>query len=69
MSATDRPQTLGEEIANAISHGVGLLASVVALPVLLAATIARGDPAMVAASSIFAVSLILLYGAKFAPRF
>ena len=30
-----RPLTLGEEIANAVTHGVGLLASLIALPLLL----------------------------------
>ena len=33
---TDRPQTLGEEIANSISHGVALLAALVAAPFLIA---------------------------------
>ena len=31
----DRPQTLGEEIANAISHGLGFLLAVASLPILL----------------------------------
>jgi hemolysin III len=33
--AAERPQSLGEEITNAISHGVGALGAIVALPVLI----------------------------------
>ena len=31
----ERPQTLGEEIANSVSHGVALLAALVGAPFLL----------------------------------
>ena len=37
-----RAQSLGEEIANSISHGVGLLAAVVVAPVLIADAAQRG---------------------------
>ena len=30
-----RPQTLGEEIANAVSHGLGFLLAVASLPILV----------------------------------
>jgi len=33
----ERPQSLGEEIANSVSHGVALLAAVVSVPFLIAA--------------------------------
>ena len=36
-SGDERPQSLGEEIANSVSHGVGLLGALVAAPVLIAA--------------------------------
>ncbi len=58
----DRPQTLGEEIANAISHGLGALLSIAALPLLVARAVRHGDAADVAAAAIFAASAILLYG-------
>ncbi len=38
----DRPQTLGEEIANAISHGIGFLLAVASLPLLLMSDTVRG---------------------------
>ncbi len=58
----DRPQTLGEEIANAISHGLGALLSIAALPLLVARAVRHGDATDVAAAAIFAASAILLYG-------
>ena len=62
-SATaDRPQTLGEEIANAISHGLGALLAVAALPILVMRAAGHGGTADVAAAAVFAATMILLYG-------
>lgn len=60
----ERTQTAGEEIANSVSHGVGLLASVAAIPSLLAATIRRGDAFDVVGASVFAATVLLLYAAS-----
>ncbi len=59
----DRPQSLGEEIANSVSHGAGFLAALVALPFLVIAAAPHGALS-VAASVTFAVTMILLYGAS-----
>lgn len=57
---TKRLQTLGEEIANSVSHGLGLLAAIGAAPVLIAG--ARGlNDARFAGSIVFAVTMVLLY--------
>jgi hemolysin III len=56
-----RAQSLGEEIANAVSHGVGLLATVIASPFLLIAVARRGGPAVVVGASVFAMAAMLLY--------
>ena len=55
-----RPQSPGEEIANSVSHGIGLLAALVALPVLVLAAAPHGTSAMVGAG-IFGVTMALLY--------
>ena len=55
-----RPQSLGEEIANSISHGVGFLAAVAITPILIVAAIPSGATAIVGAS-IFGASMIILY--------
>ncbi|MEO8144581.1 MAG: hemolysin III family protein [Betaproteobacteria bacterium] len=57
----ERPQSLGEEIANSVSHGVGLLLALIALPVLIASALKRGDIAGVVAAAVFATTLVLLY--------
>ena len=55
-----RPQSLGEEIANSVSHGVGFLAALVALPVLVLGALPHGAAAVVGAV-IFAATAALLY--------
>lgn len=57
----ERAQSLGEEIANAASHGVGLLAAVAASPFLLIVAARRGGPAVVVGASVFAMAMVLLY--------
>ncbi len=56
-----RAQSLGEEIANSISHGVGLLAAVVVAPVLIADAAQRGGATGVIGASVFASTVGLLY--------
>jgi len=53
-----RNQTLGEEVANAVSHGIGALLAIASLPILVAH--ARGGAAIVGAS-LFAGTAIVLY--------
>ncbi len=53
-----------EELANALTHGVGLLASLVGLPVLVLAAMARGERLMVIGASVFGATLIALYAAS-----
>jgi hemolysin III len=61
---TDRAQTLGEEIANSISHGVGLVAALVAIPFLLVVTVRHGTVASIVGASVFAATVLLLYAAS-----
>jgi hemolysin III len=58
----DRPQTLGEEIANAISHGLGCLLAVASLPILVWQASRQGGAVDIVAASVFAATMILLYG-------
>jgi hemolysin III len=57
----ERPQSLGEEIANSVSHGIGLLLALAAFPVLVIATLRRGDVAEIAGATVFAITAVLLY--------
>lgn len=53
--------TLGEEIANGITHGIGVVLAIAALAVLTAFAALRGTPLHVAACAIFGAAMILLY--------
>jgi hemolysin III len=56
-----REQSLGEEIANSISHGAGLLAALVGIPVLIVQAVRQGDAIFIAACSLFALTIVLMY--------
>lgn len=56
----ERPQTLGEEIANSVSHGVALLAALVGAPFLLVSASELSVTNIVGAA-VFAATMILLY--------
>ncbi len=56
-----RVQTIGEEIANSVSHGVGLVASVVAVPFLILAAVEGGEAAAVVGASIFGLTLVMVF--------
>ena len=56
-----RPQTLGEEIANSLSHGFGLVAAIAAMPILLLATARQGSTANIVGASVFSATMVLLY--------
>lgn len=51
----------GEELANSLSHGIGLLCAVAATPILIVGAVARGDAADVVGSSVFGATMVLLY--------
>ena len=57
----ERLQSAGEEIANSVTHGAGLLDSLAALPVLVLAAGARGDRWQLAGALVFGAALVLLY--------
>ena len=59
--AVDRPQTVGEEIANSISHGMALLLAVAAAPVLIVSAVRHSDAAGIVGASVFAATMVILY--------
>ena len=59
-----RPQTRREELANALTHGSGLAASLIGLPLLLWVVGAHGSTRQVVACSVFAVTLVFLYASS-----
>jgi hemolysin III len=61
-STAPRAQTLGEEIANALSHGLGLLLALAALPLLVHGAASRGHAADIVGAALFAGTMVVLYG-------
>ena len=57
----ERPQSRGEEIANSVSHGVGLLLALAAFPVLAVSTPRRGDVTEIIGATVFGLTVVLLY--------
>ena len=54
-------QSLGEELANSISHGLGLLAALIGAPILMFAAWRGGDRFFFAGTIVFAAAMLLVY--------
>jgi hemolysin III len=61
LAVPEREQSRGEEIANSISHGIGLVAALVATPFLIMHAVRRGDTGFIVGASLFAPTMVLLY--------
>lgn len=61
MTKTPPEYSVGEEIANSVTHGLGLLLSIAGLVVLVVLACLRGNVWHIVSSSIYGSTLILLY--------
>jgi hemolysin III len=59
-----RLQSRGEEIANSISHGIGLIAAIIGTPFLIVHAVRTEDVGFIVGASFFSASMILLYFAS-----
>ena len=59
--APKREQSQAEEIANSISHGVGLVAALVGTLFLIVHAARHGDSIFIVGTSVFAATMVLLY--------
>jgi hemolysin III len=50
-----------EELANGVSHAVGLLCAIAATPLLILSAVARGGAADIVGGAVFGASMVLLY--------
>lgn len=64
MSLPRPPYPLAEEVASAITHGLGVLLSVGAGAVLITLAAQTGDPWTIVGASVFVGTLVLLYTAS-----
>src|SRR3990172_8580109 len=61
IALRERTQSLGEEIANSVSHGIALLAAVAGAPVLVLSAVQHDGAAQIVGASVFAATMVLLY--------
>ena len=59
-----RGYTPGEEIANSITHGVGVALAIAGLAILTAFAALLGDPWYITSCSVFGATLVFLYTAS-----
>ncbi|MCL2680152.1 MAG: hemolysin III family protein [Coriobacteriia bacterium] len=66
LTKTIKQYTLGEEVANSITHGLGVVLGIVAMPTLLIFAVQSGVDVgfKIAASIVYSLSMILLYVAS-----
>jgi len=61
VMSQERPPTIGEEIANSLSHGAGLALAIGGTPILIVAAVRYGTAWNTVGVSVFAASMIALY--------
>jgi hemolysin III len=54
-------QSTGEELANTISHGIGVAGAIIGTPILLVAAFRHGSVSFVIGTIVFTVTMLLLY--------
>lgn len=64
MHVPDKLYSIGEEIAHASTHGLGIVLSIVGLTVLVARAALYGDTIHVVAVSVFGATMVLMYTAS-----
>jgi hemolysin III len=61
LAGPEREQSQEEEIANSISHGIGLAAALVGTPFLIMHAARHGDTGFLVGTSLFSATVIFLY--------
>ena len=56
-----RTQSAGEEVANSISHGIGLAGALIGTPVLLLAAVHHGSISFLIGTIVFTMTMLLVY--------
>src|SRR5215211_3075918 len=54
-------QSVGEEVANGVSHGIGLIAAIIGTPILLLAAFHHRDIPFVVGTIIYTTMMLLVY--------
>ena len=67
-TSTEREETIGEEIASALTHGLGAAAALAGGAVLITLAALYGDRWQLSAAIVFGITLLLLYVASTRAR-
>ncbi len=57
----ERIESAGEEIANSVSHGIGLIGALAVTPILIVVASQHGGATRIVAASVFGATMILMY--------
>jgi hemolysin III len=57
-------QSIGEEVANSISHGIGLVCAIVGAPILLLAAFHHGNTPFLIGTIVFTTTMLMVYVAS-----
>ena len=60
-SSPRRTRSWDEELANSVSHGIGLIAALIGAPILLLAALNKGGNGFFIGTIVFSVTMLLLY--------
>jgi hemolysin III len=61
LSLANWTQSAGEELANGVSHGIGLVGAIIGTPILLLAAFHHGDIPFLVGTIIFTMTMLLVY--------
>jgi hemolysin III len=61
LSLPNWTQSVGEEIANGISHGIGLIAAIIGTPILILAAFHHGGVSFLVGTIIYSTTMLLVY--------
>lgn len=61
LPLTNWTQSIGEELANGISHGIGLVGAIIGTPILLLAAIHHGNIPFLIGTIIFTTTMLVVY--------
>lgn len=61
VELTEHTYSIGEEIANALTHGIGALLSVAAMTMMIMTSVQLGDGWKLASSIVYGLSLVILF--------
>ena len=56
-----QPTLIKTELANALSHGIGILFAIIASPVLIAVTVQKGNPSLIFAVAFYCFTMLMMF--------